>query len=486
MKIQCSKLLTLMMLGLVVLFTSCGDDDPIIDPGTGGINVADGLYLALDGQDPSSSAALTSESVEDEGFVSQSRTGFTGGVMYLAAGDYNVVQVTAKEITATIGGAATVATDEGSACDYNDYTVVSTEADGAAFNVANAGLYKVTHDQMTNELILHQIESASIIGAATPGGWGADTPLDDVTIAADGASFQATDVILRSGQWKIRLNCRWSIARLTDPNGGLAAENGYQLFTNYGGSIDNLLIGNDGANMEVAEDGVYTITFRWSPQDGVSGSLERTGDAPDLTFNPNDFNMAVVGDATAGGWGDPFKDRDLLYKYDNDNMTHRWYGVVQFASTGAWKFRANDAWDFNLGGDLAALAEGGGDLASPGLGGHYVVLSTADDGATWSATVSDMGWSVIGDGSPSGNWDNDTAFDADVNWSDGVSTYTLIGDFTTADWKFRAGGDWPLNLGGAFSFLELDGGNVSLGMDGTYRIELNFDGSVYTASATLQ
>lgn len=485
MKIQISKLLTLMMLGLVVLFTSCGDDDPIIDPGTGGINVADGLYLALDGQDPSSSAALTSESVEDEGFTSQSRTGFNGGLMYLAAGDYNVVQVASKEITATIGGAATAASDEASDCEYNDYTVISTEADGAAFSVANSGLYRVTHDQMTNELVMYQIESVGIIGAATPGGWGMDTPLDDATIASDGATFQATDVVLRSGQWKIRFNCRWNLARLTDPNGGLAAENGYQLFTNYGGSIDNLLNGNDGANMEITEDGVYTVTFRWSPQDGVSGSLERTGDAPEITFNPNDFNMAVVGDATAGGWGD-FNDRDLFYKYDNDNMTHRWYGVVQFASDGEWKFRANDDWDFNLGTDLTALVNGGGNFATPGLGGHYVVLSTADDGETWSATVSDMGWAVIGDGSPSGNWDNDTAFDTDLNWSNGTATYTLVGDFTTADWKFRAGGDWALNLGGAFSFLELDGGNVSLGMDGTYRVELNFDGSVYTASATLQ
>ena len=468
------------MLGLVVLFTSCGDDDPIIDPGTGGINVADGLYLALEGQDPSSSAVLTSESVEDEGFTSQSRTGFNGGYMYLAAGDYNVVQVASKEVTATIGGASEVISDEGSSCDYNSFTVVSTVADGAAFNVANSGLYRVTHDQMTNELIMYQIEAASIIGAATPGGWGMDTPFEDVTIASDGASFQLTDVILRSGQWKVRMNCRWNLARLTDPNGGLAAENGYQFFTNFGGSIDNLQNGNDAPNMEVDEDGVYTITLNWSPQDGISGSLERTGDAPEITFNPNDFNMGIIGDATANSWD---ADRDMFYKADGD--VHRWHAVVTMADAGNWKFRANDAWDFNLGGDLAALGEGGSDIPTLGAGAYYIVLSTADEGETWTATTSDVAWGVIGEGSPSAGWDSDTAMTAD-GFADGITTYSLVGDFTTADWKFRAGGDWALNLGGAFSFLELDGGNISLGIDGSYRVELRFDGSVYTASAELQ
>jgi hypothetical protein len=63
-----------------------------------------------------------------------------------------------------------------------------------------------------------------------------------------------------------------------------------------------------------------------------------------------------------------------------------------FSGTGAFKFRANDAWDFNLGGALDNLAKGGDNIATPGAGAYYVVLTTSDDGATWKATVEAKSW----------------------------------------------------------------------------------------------
>lgn len=470
----------------MLFMVSCGDDDPVIDPGTG-LNVADGLYLQLEGSDPSSTAGLSAEVVEANDFMSQERDGFTAGFMWLDAGDYKLVEVTSKEVTSTTGGSVESVEDTGSDCDFNTFQVVTTDANGGAFNVATSGLYKVTNDQLTNELIMYQINEASVIGAATPGGWASDTRLSG-SVDADGGEWKAEGVILRSGQWKVRFNCRWGINRRIDPNGSLNdPTNGYQLFTNFGGTPNALVVG--GANIEQTEDGEYTITAAWTPRDGWAVTAERTGDAPVITFNPNDFQMAVIGDATNGedldadgtpdGWQ---SDRNLFHK-EQDGV-HTWRGVVTFSEAGAWKFRANDDWDVNYGGDLTMnLAAGGDNFPSPGAGAFYVTLSTADEGATWTATIDPMGWGLIGAGSPAMSWDDgtDVALEAQGNVG-GVSTYTATGDFTTDGWKLRAAGLWDHNIGGDLSFLTTDGDNIALAAAGNYKFTLSFNGEVYSAT----
>ena len=472
----------ILMFGIfaMVTFSSCGDDEPIIDTGGEGINVSNGLYLAAVGADPSSTAALIAENVGAPDFMAAPRDGFNAGYMWLDAGSYNVVSITDKEVTATIGGTASMIDDEASLCDGNVYMRVETSVGGPAFAIGNSGLYKVAHDAMRNELIMFQITSANLIGAATPGGWGADTPLTG-SITSEGGSFSIEEVVLRAGQWKMRFDCRWDIKRLLDPNGGLDASNGYEMFTNFGGSVDNLQPG--GANLEAAEDGLYTITLDWDPRDGWSATETRTGDAPELAFDPNDFNWGVIGSATAGDWN---TDRDMLYKSGGDGI-HNWYGVVTLLETGEFKLRINDDWNLDLGGALTpdgvatTLDAGGANIASPGAGDYYIFLNTSDDGASWTATMSEFGWSLIGEGGPAGSWDMDTDMVAE-GFADGVTTYTYTGDFTTGEWKFRAGHDWALNLGGSASALILDGGNISLGMAGTYTVTMTFDGSNYAAT----
>lgn len=465
----------------VFLITACEDDEPMpTDPGDGGMTLDDGLYLTVEGQDPVAAAIMTAEVVEDEGFASQDRSGFVAGYMWLEAGDYNVVSIADNEVAATIGGTAETITDDGSACDYNDFTLVTTAVDGPAFTLGTSGFYKVSHDAQTSELIFLPIESVGIIGSATPGDWSSDTPLTG-TATADGATYTAEGVTLKNGEWKVRFNCRWTMNRRIDPAGSLSdATNGYQAFTNFGGAPDRLVPG--GANIAQAEGGEYTVTVSWTTADGWVASLEKTGDGTTSTFNPDDFQMAVVGDATAGGWGDAAageKDQNLVHR--ENGGVHTWYGVVTFGDSGAYKFRANDDWAFNLGGDLAALTQGGDNLTPDAPGSYYVTLSTADEGETWSATVEPGGWSVIGEGSPQGNWDGDINLTAD-GFVDGITTYSLTGNFTTAEWKFRAGADWPLNLGGDLDALSVDGDNITLGADGEYTVTLSFDGETYSAT----
>jgi len=482
------RLLGILFLSTIILFnTSCKDDDPVIDPLDGDVNVADGMYLSLSGSDPSSSAGLTAETVEADSFTSQDRDGFIGGYIFLEAGNYNLVTVVDKEITATIGGTTTTESDEGSKCDYNEYTVVSTVADGDAFNVSPAGLYRVTYDQMTNEMIVYRIDHPQLIGNATPGGWDeeAGTELEG-SVTADGGSWSMSDIVLRNGQWKVRFNCRWNLDRRIDAGGGFDPSNGYQIFTNLGGSVDDLANGNDQPNIEQTEEGTYTVTVDWSPQSGWSVELDRTGDAPVISFDPGDFNWGVIGDATANGWD---TDRNLIYKDNNGVPT--WYGVVQFTDAGNFKLRINDEWDLALGGTLPAdgvvttLDPAGGDIPTPGAGDYYVVVSTADEGGTWQVSLSEIGWGIVGAGSPSGSWDIDTPLIA-AGFDAGVSTWTLTGDFTTDPWKFRAGADWALNLGNDLATLTVDGGDLVLSAAGTYEITFTFDGADYTATAILQ
>ena len=468
----------LLLAGGMFIMTSCnGDDDVVIDGGDGDVNVSDGMYLALDGENPSSTAALVAEQVEADDFQAQDRDGFTSGFMWLEPGNYSLVTVIDKEITGTIGASATEVVDDGNSdCGFTSYTLVSTEADGPAFAVSTAGLYKVSHDQMTNELTMFMIDSPNLIGSATENGWGADTPLTG-SVNSEGGSWAVEGAILRSGEWKVRFNCRWQINRRIDPNAPLNdASNGYQLFTNFGGTTSGLVTG--GSNIQQTEDAEYTVTVNWDPRDGFGLTVERTGDAPVITFNPNDFNMAVIGDATANGWD---ADRNLFYKGVVDNA-HTWLGMITLADAGEFKFRANDAWDFNLGGDLASLTNGGENLATLGEGSYYVSLSTADEGDTWSATVEPATWGIIGAGGPGGNWDNDTDMTS-AGFDAGMTSHTYTGMFVGGEWKFRANDAWDLNFGGDASFLTLDGGNLNLAA-GEYTITLLYNGETY--SATIQ
>ena len=472
------KLLSVLPLFMVVasllVITSCGDDDPIIiDPGSGDVNVGNGLYMAVEGEDPAGSAVLNPQQVAGLDFGAQDRSGFTANYLYLSAGDYNIVEVTDKEITATVGGTAEVVTDTGSSCGNNDYTVITATADGPAFNIASDGLYLVAHDELRSEIIIHEINSASIIGNATEGGWATETPLTG-SVSEDATEFKIEGTILRNGEWKVRFNCRWDINRRTDPNGDITdPSTGYTMFTNFGGSVGDLAPG--GSNLLQEEDGEYTITLNWGKQNGWLMTTERTGDAPVITFDPNDYKMAIIGDATAGSW-----DSDQNLFHNEDAGVHYWYGVVTFAMDGNYKYRANDDWNVALGGDPANPTTTGGDIPSPGAGSYYIVLSTADEGATWTSSVTEGGWGLIGDGSPQGNWDADIDMTAD-GFSNGITTYSYTGDFVGGIWKFRAGDDWAHNLGGDLSGLTTGGSDLNTSA-GNYTVTLSFNGENYSAT----
>ncbi len=468
-----------LLLTATMFMVSCGDDDePTIEVGDG-IAVADGYYFVQADADPVAEKALLPEKVEGEGFAPTVRDGFFGNYVFLAPGDYELKKVESREITSTLGGTLGEPTEEGE----QGYLLAITSEGGSALNVATGGYYKVTYDETLEELVMMLVTKVSLIGGAIPNG-NPDIELSVKEEASDaGFVFEGTGIEMRQGKFKIRINNRWTIDRRVERgNTPAGPTNGYVAFTNYGGSTDNLVPGGADMELNAADEGMYTVEVTLTNDGGAEFESTKTGEVEPITFDPADYQFGLIGDATAGAWD---TDRNMFYKLGDDGV-HRWYQVVTFAETGAFLFITNDDFTFKIGGTLnpteSAIVVGGGDIPTPGAGDYYVVVSTADDGETWNATMSEAGWGVIGNGSPQGNWDADIDMVAE-GFAAGVTTYTLTGDFTVEEWKFRAGDDWAYNLGGSLDALVVDGGNFTFAEAGNYTVTLLYDGENYTASA---
>jgi hypothetical protein len=380
-----SKLFTAALLFVAASFmVSCEDD---LDIGGGdGLALQDGFYITQVDVDPVTSSRLSSTVVEADGFGSQAREGFRTVLTYLAAGNYNIVNVVNREIRQTIGG-STETIDGGSDCDQGAYTLVSSIADGgAAFNVASAGFYWVMMDDQRAEAILYRLQSMSLIGAATPAGWShsADQTVA-INAAATGVTAVAEGITLRPGEYKVRFNCRWGIDRRINPEGGFAADNGYVAFTNFGGTFEELVPG--GANFQVATggDGVYKFTASWNPEAGFGIAREKTQDLEPIQFNPSNFQWGIIG--AGGPTGNWDNDEDLNYE-GVSNGAHRWVGT--FDVNGEFKFRTNNSWDFNIGyqdnvertGDVDGVTNTGGNFTA--TGNYTFTISTSNEGESWS------------------------------------------------------------------------------------------------------
>lgn len=128
------------------------------------------------------------------------------------------------------------------------------------------------------------------------------------------------------------------------------------------GSSDGATLEAGGSNISVADAGCYYITV----------------DLNALTYSMEKRDWSIVGDAV-GGW-----DNDIDLVFDKDNNLFR--ATYNFSGEGEFKFRANHAWDINLGAD----ADGdefdlklNGDNIKPLAGEYTVTLSFADGYPTY-------------------------------------------------------------------------------------------------------
>lgn len=133
--------------------------------------------------------------------------------------------------------------------------------------------------------------------------------------------------------------------------------------TNYGdGGAAGVLSTDGGAgNLSVAAAGLY-----WCNVNTAS-----------LTYTTTLINtIGLIGDATPNGW-----DASTAMTTTDNKV---WTATVKLKG-GEFKFRANDAWDVNLGGDLQNLTQDGANIASPGEGTYEVTLNLGQ--LPYSATL---------------------------------------------------------------------------------------------------
>lgn len=137
---------------------------------------------------------------------------------------------------------------------------------------------------------------------------------------------------LPAGPWKFRANDNW------DYNYGAPA-----------GSL-NLVAGGDNIETTVEDD--YAITLDLSTPLAYKYRADRWG---------------VIGDATPGQWSD---DTNMTWDAVNGRFT-----VTLNLTANSFKFRANDGWDYNLGGSLTALTEGGDNIPVTEAGNYTITLN---------------------------------------------------------------------------------------------------------------
>ncbi|MDP3914483.1 MAG: SusF/SusE family outer membrane protein [Bacteroidota bacterium] len=218
---------------------------------------------------------------------------------------------------------------------YGDGGTGKLDANGGNFK-SPAGYYKINADAaaMTYTAVA---TVWGVIGSATPKSWDDETPL---TYNPTSRTWTGT-VHLTAAEFKFRANHKWDY--------------------NYGSSTKDANLNADGDNIAVTVESDYAITLDLSHPNAYTYTANRWG---------------IIGDATAAGW-----DNDTNMTWDATKKVFTL--TLDLKSAGAFKFRANDGWDINLGGNLNALTAGGDNLTITANGNYTVTL----DPWTLKATV---------------------------------------------------------------------------------------------------
>lgn len=372
-----------------------------------------------------------------------------------------------------------------------------------------------------------QVTTVGIIGTATPGGWDADT---DMQQDATNPDLWSIKLDLKQGEAKFRANDAWDVnwgakdfpigkGTQGGPNVGVPADGFYTVTFNaatgdyyFSVKSDIGIIGSAGAfgwdadvNMfqDKADTNQYTLTinlakgdlkFRqndawavnWGAVDFPSGV--GTVNGPNIpipitakyaiTFNKATGaykfeevaeyrTIGIIGTATPGGWD---ADTDLTRDGNNPNL---WRGTVAL-TVGEAKFRANDEWRISWGDTLFPIGIGilnGPNIKIPAEGNYLISFNTETFEYKFFPIGDYKTVGIIGSAT-AGGWDNDTDMKQDPS---DKSIWTLRAILKDGEAKFRSDDAWTINWGaGDFpkGVATQDGANIPV-VAGEYRITFN-------------
>jgi len=209
---------------------------------------------------------------------------------------------------------------------YGAGTAGKFDASGDNFN-SPAGYYKINADAaaMTYTAVA---TTWGVIGSASPKSWDDETPL---AYNPSTRTWQGV-MHLTAAEIKFRANHNWDF--------------------NYGSSTKDAKLNAGGDNIAVSTESDYAISLDLSHPNAYTYAANRWG---------------VIGDATPGGW-----DNDTNMTWDA--TTKVFTVTVNLKSAGSFKFRANDGWDINYGGNLDALSPGGANIGVPSDGNYTITF----------------------------------------------------------------------------------------------------------------
>ncbi len=126
-----------------------------------------------------------------------------------------------------------------------------------------------------------------------------------------------------------------------------------------------------------AENGAYTEVLLQDGEvnagtpDGTGGYFLVKANTDELTYSLTETNWGVIGNATPTGWD---SDTDMTYDADNKVWTVTLDLTAQEAPDNGIKFRANDAWDLNIGDNGAdGTMEFNGENIGIAESGNYTI-----------------------------------------------------------------------------------------------------------------
>lgn len=204
--------------------------------------------------------------------------------------------------------------------------------------VTPAGYYKVNVNPSVDPMTYTAVATIwGVIGSATPNQWN-----DETLLTYNPALRTWTGAMhLTAGEIKFRANHSWDF--------------------NYGSTAGGGKLDAGGSNIPVTLEADYAITLDLShPQE--------------YTFSAN--RWGIIGNATAGGW-----DSDQNMTWD---AAHSVFRATLNLVAGEMKFRANDDWGVNLGGEIGALTQGGANIQITAAGNYTITLNPWTNVATIS------------------------------------------------------------------------------------------------------
>lgn len=225
------------------------------------------------------------------------------------------------------------------------------DKDAQAGNITTAGKYKMTinMETMTYELEL-RLQPEFLY---TPGGSNGWDQLKSAWMQLKVKKDDAGEIVEQyyyglsplDGEFKICADSKWDNATDYGAESTTPALSG------------KLVNGQAGTNIVPPENGLYWMRVNYDPKSYVM---------TDYILTPIS-SVGLIGSFPASGWGS-----DVVMSSADEGKT--WTADVTFEAGNEFKVRFNGSWDYNLGGDINALAFDGANVKVDVAGTYTVTL----------------------------------------------------------------------------------------------------------------